>query len=92
MASTPIGGALPAQMPPSAGSIPKGDKAIARQTASKLLAATKGTHDPVLKATFSKALADVSTYLAQDTKEAKQGQARKVTPKVRDAKPAKRKA
>lgn len=93
MASSQLGGALPAEMPPAAGSLPKGDKAIAKVTAGKLLAATKATKDPLLKAAFSQSLAGLHQYLAQDSKEAKQNQGRKVSSKaVRDAKPSKRKA
>lgn len=88
MASSQIGGALPAQMPPAVG---KTDKAIAKSTATKLLAAIKTTKDPQLKAEFSSALASLNQHLAQDTREAKQGQAQKVKA-VREAKPKTRKA
>ena len=78
MASSQIGGALPAQMPPAVG---RTDKAIAKSTQTKLLAALKTTKDPQLKATFSQALANLSQHLAQDTREDKKGQAPKVSSK-----------
>lgn len=85
MASSDIGGALPAQMPAAVG---KTDKAVARSTALRLQKAIKATKDPQLKATFSQALASLNQHLAQDTKEAKKGQARKVSTKaVREVKP-----
>lgn len=92
MASSPIGGALPAQMPPSA-SVGKTDKQIVKTTAAKLTAAIKGTSDPELKMHFSTALAQLNNYLAQDTKGDKKGQGPKVSTKaVREAKPKSRKA
>lgn len=81
MASSPIGGALPAQMPPAA-NVGKTDKAIAHSTASKLLDAVANTKDPNLKAEFSKALASFHSYLTQDSQEARKGQARKVSVKA----------
>lgn len=93
MANSSDGGALPFPMPPSAtgiSSVPKGDKAIARQTAAKVLAATKNTKDPQLKAAFSQTLASLNSYLAQDNKERKSGTARKVSSKsVTEPKPGK---
>ena len=76
MASSQIGGALPAQMPPSAG-VGKTDKQIVRTTTAKLTAAIKNTKDPELKAHFSQVLSDLHSYLAQDTKADKKGQAPK---------------
>ena len=75
-----IGGALPAQMPPSA--VGKTDKAVAKSTALKLQQAIKTTNDPQLKAAFSQALASLNQHLAQDTKEAKADQGRKVSTKA----------
>lgn len=84
MASSQIGGALPADLPPAAGSksVGKTDKAIARSTANRLLSAVKTTNDPQLKATFSQALSEFHTYLAQDSKEDKKGQGPKVSSKA----------
>ena len=79
MANSLEGGALPFPMPPSSTGVGKGDKVIAKSTATKLLAAIKTTKDPQLKATFSQALADLNQHLAQDTKADKKGQARKVS-------------
>lgn len=87
MASSQIGGALPAQMPASV-SVGKTDKAIAKSTSAKLLSAIKTTKDPQLKAEFSKALASLNQHLAQDTREDKKGQGPKVSTKaVREVKP-----
>lgn len=82
MASNQIGGALPADMPPSINKVGKTDKAIAKSTANKLLTAVKTTNDPQLKATFSQALSEFHTYLAQDSKGEKKGQAPKVSSKA----------
>ena len=91
MSNSLEGGALPFPMPPSSTGVGKGDKVIAKSTATKLLAAIKATKDPQLKATFSQALADLNQHLAQDTREAKKGQAPKVKA-VREANPKSRKA
>lgn len=88
MSDSQIGGALPAQLPGSV-RVGKTDKAIARSTATKLLKAIKTTNDPQLKATFSQALASLNQHLAQDTREDKKGQARKVSKAVREVKPRK---
>lgn len=91
MASSQIGGALPAQLPGGSVSLPKGDKAIARVTAAKVLTAVKNTSDPQLKAALSQTLSSLHSYLAEDSKEAKQNQGRKVSKSVNEPKPAKRK-
>ena len=85
MASSPIGGAIPAQLPGAAG---KTDKQIVKTTAAKLAVAIKNTNDPELKAHFSQALAGLHKYLAQDSKARKQGSVSK-TSIVRDPKPKK---
>lgn len=83
----PIGGAIPAQMPPAAtlpGSAGGGqsDTAIAKDAATHLLALAHAAHDPALKATFSTALAALHKYLAQDEKEHQQALQGKFSPKI----------
>ena len=89
MSDSQIGGALPAQMPTT--KVGKTDKAIARSTVKKAVAALKTTQDPQLKAELSNVVASLHTYLAQDSKADKKGQAPKVSPKaVTEPKPRKK--
>lgn len=80
-ASRPIGGAIPAEMPPPAFS-GKSDKQIAKTAAQHLLNAVKVAHDPQLKSNLTTALASLHKYLAQDSAEQKKAQAPKVNAKA----------
>ena len=87
MANSPIGGALPAQMP---GAVGKGDKVVIKSTTTKIAAAMKATKDPELKALFSSALSDLHTHLAQDSKARKAGTKARVAKTVAEPKPKKK--